>query len=121
MVLAEDTAESPRMKPTDISMPPEMMTNVSAQARRREVVARWMMLWKLLSAKKFLPVREKTTTESRRKKKDQLRANMAKNVPGAFALAMAADLSPIETSSFSRLYIRTNAPCNGNWKRRGRL
>jgi hypothetical protein len=100
MVLAEETADSPRMKPTDMSMPPEMMTNVSALARRREVVARWMMLWKLLRAKKFLPVKAKTTTESRRKKKDQFRARTAKNVAGALALATTADLSPIGTSSF---------------------
>ncbi len=99
MVLDADTADSPRTNPTERSIPPVMMTNVSAHARRSEVVARWMMFWKLLSAKKFFPVKENTTRVRSRKKNAQLRPSIETAADGA-PLFMARTLSPMRDHPF---------------------
>ena len=53
MTVAEDTDARPITKPTDKSIPPLMMTNVSPVARRRMAVDAIRILLKFLILKKF--------------------------------------------------------------------
>jgi len=73
MIRAARVEESPMTKPTERSMPPVMMTNVSATANRIEMVARWMIFWKLTTSKKPGPVKAKIAIIPNRKKRAQCR------------------------------------------------
>ena len=68
MSLAALTEARPMTKPTERSMPPVMMTKVSAAARRKATVWICNTFWKLTIDRKFLPVKLKTTSIRTRKK-----------------------------------------------------
>ena len=61
-------------KPTERSMPPVMMTKVSAAARRKGTVWRCTTFWKLTIDRKFLPVKLNTISIRTRKQAAQFAA-----------------------------------------------
>jgi len=99
MSFAAVTEASPATKPMERSIPPVMMTSVSAAARRSGSVWRWTTCWKFPIERKFLPVKLKVTSKRSRNHADQLRAsarpardsrNPPPRDPGASSAAVVA-------------------------------